>query len=534
MKIFICWSGRRGERAANALKDWLLEAFPGRIDPEVSTGIEKGAPWQDRLWKSLSGAQAGLLCLTPEALQSSWVSYEGGVLSRAIAAPDGDAGVEPAGPSRLFTFLWGVKSSELAGPLGSFQATDASDKADVCRLLQGLVALMGRERAAETCDALHNRWEELWESLRERLASIPPASLPEIDPGFEGLFRRKTFEEPIQDCVDQRWLDRYRGVIETLLRIRERRPAIERACRSYVVELFHLLEQELDAYAMAISVLVRKGDSFALDGDGDVEIAPPGLLAACERRRRRVRDLVARLVDPEQAPFCDRAVRFRVAEEPAERMTLVHRLLPDVERLARALGKDELPASWPAEAFCFSLLMARRVGRRSATFEKDVGPTIDLEARWRTSEWELDRIMYALCLARRIELADDPTSLCHRALDLAELELEKAQALEPMKAAADCGPRRAAHASLTTLHYTLSPLKNVHKAKHEVDVGRVQRLLDGVTAFLEKRKSDDDGPLRATLAEIRQRMAQLPGRAAPPPSSPPEPADGRYNPSAAS
>src|SRR5262245_43276498 len=102
MKIFICWSGRRGRRAAGVLARWLRNALGPSVEPRVSMGMEKGLPWQEELTKFLGEANVGLICMTPEALRSPWVSYEAGFLSRAMTGK-GDAAPTGSKPSRLFT-----------------------------------------------------------------------------------------------------------------------------------------------------------------------------------------------------------------------------------------------------------------------------------------------------------------------------------------------------------------------------------------------------------------------------------------------
>jgi hypothetical protein len=45
--------------------------------------------------------------------------------------------------------------------------------------------------------------------LQKALDNIPAPRIPELVQGFEGLFERKTFNEALPDCTNQRWLDRF-------------------------------------------------------------------------------------------------------------------------------------------------------------------------------------------------------------------------------------------------------------------------------------------------------------------------------------
>ena len=78
MHLFICWSGRRSRRMAEAFdSQWLPKVFGGRITSFVSfADIEKGEGWFERLLTELGKADAALVCLTPENLASPWMHFE--------------------------------------------------------------------------------------------------------------------------------------------------------------------------------------------------------------------------------------------------------------------------------------------------------------------------------------------------------------------------------------------------------------------------------------------------------------------------
>jgi hypothetical protein len=355
--------------------------------------------------------------------------------------------------------------------------------------------------------ALDERWPKLWQDLRDRLAFIPKATLPELWPEFEGLFRRKTFEEPTQDCVNQRWLDRHEGARQTLGALRERHRPVAQACRGYVVDLCRDLDSAIDGYAMAISLLLER-PHFQLDPDGRLNIDPPGVAAACERRRRRVRELVARLVDPAQAPFFNDAVRFEASEEFAEKENLIHRHMPAVQDLAETVERTRLPPEWPADAFCFTLVrLALRLDRRLSLG----GPQVDVEHEWSMSHWEFDRIMYALFLEHRIRSAKD-CGLAEGALVLAEAELERVRARNPSRTPSSEPALACTHTPLVALRYALEPILALGApAAHRT---RIHRLCTDVLAFLDSRPIIDD-PARTAAKRLVTRSLSAMGRTGP-------------------
>lgn len=503
-KIFICWSGRRGHHIANALKGWLEEdVFPGAICARVSTDIEKGAVWRDELEGYLQDAQAGLLCITPEALNSSWVHYEAGVLARVFARKEGATG-------RLYTFLLGTSEVELNGPLSAFQSTDGKDERDTLRLVRALVQMVHATNDQHEAFSNADWWGERWRRLRQRLAVIPHPTLREMHPTFSDLFRRMTFEEPIDACLSQEWLARYCGVRDTVQALQQCRPRLERACRGYVKELLHALETELVGYGMAVSELVTRG-RFELGERGQLEIRPPGLGVACEQRRCRVRRLVSRVEEP--PPFFNESVSFFCAETVEEAKNIIHRVRPRVLALARALpaARPKTWEAWPERAACFTLLRDSLESKLEPV--QDGGRAVDLELHWRTSSWDFDRVMYAELLAAQLALvqsrapdatrASEASSLFQGALVHADeqLDLLRAQVLDTVGGALS---PVAQSTRLMPLQCALSALES----RCEEMPSERERLLRIVRDALEllARGAEQHRPARRIAKRLRRRL----------------------------
>jgi hypothetical protein len=84
MKIIFSWSGSRSKEMASALYNWLPSIIQS-IDPWMSdSDIDIGSRWGQNLDKELESANFGILCLTPESLNSTWIHYEAGALSKFI------------------------------------------------------------------------------------------------------------------------------------------------------------------------------------------------------------------------------------------------------------------------------------------------------------------------------------------------------------------------------------------------------------------------------------------------------------------
>jgi hypothetical protein len=70
IKIFINWSGKRSKIIATALKDCLSNIFPYDIFFMSNYDIDAGSRWGDKLNSELEESNFGIVCFTPESLNT--------------------------------------------------------------------------------------------------------------------------------------------------------------------------------------------------------------------------------------------------------------------------------------------------------------------------------------------------------------------------------------------------------------------------------------------------------------------------------
>jgi TIR domain len=125
MKLFISWSGDISHTVAVALRDWLPSVLQS-VEPYVSSeDLEKGARWSVEIGQQLEETTFGILCVTPQNVNSPWLNFEAGALSKSLDT------------SRVSPFLLGIRPAELVGPLAQFQAT-LPRVDDVVRLVKSI------------------------------------------------------------------------------------------------------------------------------------------------------------------------------------------------------------------------------------------------------------------------------------------------------------------------------------------------------------------------------------------------------------
>jgi len=111
--VFISWSGERSKWVAEAMRDWLPLVLQTAKPWMSATDIEKGSRGLNEVSGRLQGMKIGIVCLTPENLETPWILYEAGALSKTIDDK-----------TRLCTYLLGgLQFQHVKPPLGMFQAT---------------------------------------------------------------------------------------------------------------------------------------------------------------------------------------------------------------------------------------------------------------------------------------------------------------------------------------------------------------------------------------------------------------------------
>jgi hypothetical protein len=120
VKVFISWSGPRSRSTAQALRDWLPLVLQ-TVQPFMSAeDLDKGGRWASDLAKELDETGYGIVCVTRENLESAWLNFEAGALSKRFDT------------ARVIPLLLDLPASDVVGPLATFQAASGT-KEDLSR-----------------------------------------------------------------------------------------------------------------------------------------------------------------------------------------------------------------------------------------------------------------------------------------------------------------------------------------------------------------------------------------------------------------
>lgn len=157
MKVFISWSGELSREIAEALRVWLpavLQAVKPYYTPD---DIEKGARWSSEIANELEKSKVGIFCLTRENLQSSWILFEAGAISKVV------------GKGAVCPILFGLDNSDISGPLGQFQSTLFTKK-EFFKLVKSINVELGDSKLPD--DTLNSVFDMWWPKLEAQVIGI--------------------------------------------------------------------------------------------------------------------------------------------------------------------------------------------------------------------------------------------------------------------------------------------------------------------------------------------------------------------------
>lgn len=174
MKVFLSWSGEISHKVAIVFRDWLPSVIQA-LEPYVSSeDIDKGARWSTDIAEELENSTFGILCVTKENIETPWLNFEAGALSKSM------------NKSYVSPFLFDIKRSEVNGPILQFQST-IFEKEDIKKLILTLnkacgESLLSEERITKTFDVWYPSLEEQLKIINTQSENkkTPKITPPEI------------------------------------------------------------------------------------------------------------------------------------------------------------------------------------------------------------------------------------------------------------------------------------------------------------------------------------------------------------------
>jgi hypothetical protein len=161
VKVFISWAGKNepSHRVALALYEWIPAVIQAAEPWLSSESLDAGTRWSGEVAAKLGDSNFCIICATPTSVQSPWLNFEAGAISKNVDK------------ARVVPFLIGMESSQMTGPLTQFQAT-ASDQAGVLMMVKSL----NKAQEKPLSDAiLEKTFDRNWKELADKIDSAQSA-----------------------------------------------------------------------------------------------------------------------------------------------------------------------------------------------------------------------------------------------------------------------------------------------------------------------------------------------------------------------
>lgn len=188
--IFISWSGDISHLVAEQLKDWIPLVFSGPRCWLSSRDLPAGRVWVTELFEQLQICNVGVIVLTPDNLDSSWMLFEAGALCKNLKI------------SRVLPYLVGIKKSELRGPFAEFQAIEATQDG-TRRLIHTIRDVYSSSESQAIADQRFDAfWPRLCKQLEASQKSLSQSTAQPISSVADYQFAVTRLESQVSSLTD--------------------------------------------------------------------------------------------------------------------------------------------------------------------------------------------------------------------------------------------------------------------------------------------------------------------------------------------
>lgn len=215
MNIFISWSGKTSMEIAELIKNFIPKVIQFAKPYYTPDDIEKGLKWESEINIKLAECTIGLICLTKDNTDKPWILFEAGALSNRLDK------------AKVCPILFGIKKSEITGPLSTFQLTEFT-KIDFLKLIKSINKSLDEfqideSNLTEVFDAFYPKLEkEITEILKFNENSIDPKPKRkdrEILEEILILVRRQVSQKDNLSILEKRNLQQhFNQILDTTLR----------------------------------------------------------------------------------------------------------------------------------------------------------------------------------------------------------------------------------------------------------------------------------------------------------------------------
>ena len=264
--VFISWAGTLAQEFAESYKSSILQLVGDYVEVFLSKDIPTSTIWRLEILEKLKQSNIGIVIVTPDSVQSSWVKYEIGALEVSLfknqmnedQTNEDQTNEDQTNLVPLFPLLVGINKSDLAlekSPIVEHQCQtfDSEENDTTIKLLQEIIETVLRkqninyntgdweEKVTEEGEKLHDRLKLSFDKWNNELKiHLPKIELVDYNPSTQsfGNFVNKytAFNAPL--------VHEQAGENATLLQAHIDRYCKDKVKAEYFYPIFALLEKE--------------------------------------------------------------------------------------------------------------------------------------------------------------------------------------------------------------------------------------------------------------------------------------------------
>ncbi|MFT8324365.1 toll/interleukin-1 receptor domain-containing protein [Oenococcus sicerae] len=161
--IFISWSGSASKELASSFRDWIPLVLQNATPFMSSKDIKAGELWNTTINERLQDSSIGIIFVTPENIDSPWLNFESGALSRGL----NDTG------TKVVPVVFGTDDPAYLlsnGPLKQFQGLLKVDRSDFIELIDAINDSDDNMKLNST--VLHKTFDKWWPEFKDKIDKI--------------------------------------------------------------------------------------------------------------------------------------------------------------------------------------------------------------------------------------------------------------------------------------------------------------------------------------------------------------------------
>lgn len=254
MEVFLSWSGDYSRELAAKFNKWLPKVIQN-VTPFMSEkDLKLGSVWNDKINESLTDSMVGILFITPDNINSSWLNYEAGALSKTVGSESG-----------IIPIVFGSDDPEILisdSPLKQFQTLLHTSETEIMKLVHALNEDLEKPLSQENLQESFQVW---WPDLRD--------DLKQIDEEYREKIRIKKSEKKNGDLTEKglsgKLLQQISENVDLLIRRSLSNPTSYRLPHQAIIDLdrgverlirlgsnLNLSEKEEDEYHSIVNMLI--------------------------------------------------------------------------------------------------------------------------------------------------------------------------------------------------------------------------------------------------------------------------------------